>query len=90
MGADSQVEDLFYGAVKVGERGQVVIPAEARRQYDLSAGERLLVFGHPFGDGIVLIKVDSIHELLTRMTDRLARLQQDAADDGADEGGDPE
>lgn len=34
----------FYGSVTVGERGQIVIPAEAREELGLKAGEKLLVF----------------------------------------------
>jgi len=35
----------FYGSVKVGERGQIVIPKKAREEYDIKAGDRLIVFG---------------------------------------------
>jgi AbrB family looped-hinge helix DNA binding protein len=35
----------FYGTVTVSERGQVVIPAEARRDFNIEIGEKLLVFG---------------------------------------------
>ena len=35
----------FYGAVKVGERGQIVVPAEARADFGITGGDRLLVFG---------------------------------------------
>ncbi len=35
----------FYGAVKVGERGQIVVPADARSDFGIAAGDRLLVFG---------------------------------------------
>ena len=35
----------FYGSVTVSERGQVVIPADARRDFGIKPGEKLLVFG---------------------------------------------
>jgi len=35
----------FYGSVTVSERGQIVIPADARRDFDIAAGDKLLVFG---------------------------------------------
>lgn len=35
----------FYGSVTVGERGQIVIPADARRDFGVAAGDKLLVFG---------------------------------------------
>ena len=35
----------FYGSVTVSERGQVVIPADARKDFNIRTGDRLLVFG---------------------------------------------
>jgi len=35
----------FYGTITVSERGQIVIPAEARRDFDIEVGDKLLVFG---------------------------------------------
>ena len=35
----------FYGSVTVSERGQVVIPADARKDFGIKTGDKLLVFG---------------------------------------------
>lgn len=35
----------FYGTITVSERGQVVIPAEARSDFHIEVGDKLLVFG---------------------------------------------
>jgi len=35
----------FYGSVTVSERGQIVIPAEARQDFGIKPGDKLLVFG---------------------------------------------
>ena len=35
----------FFGAVTVGERGQIVIPQEARRIFKISAGDKVLILG---------------------------------------------
>ena len=35
----------FYGSVMVSKRGQIVIPADARRDFGIKIGDRLLVFG---------------------------------------------
>ena len=35
----------FYGSVTVSERGQIVIPAQARRDFGIKPGDKLLVFG---------------------------------------------
>ena len=40
-------DDHFFGAVTVGERGQVVIPADARKRFDISPGDKLLIMSDP-------------------------------------------
>jgi AbrB family looped-hinge helix DNA binding protein len=35
----------FYGSVTVSERGQIVIPIDARKDFDIKTGDKLLVFG---------------------------------------------
>ena len=35
----------FFGSVTVGERGQIVIPKEAREVFRINAGDKLLVLG---------------------------------------------
>ena len=35
----------IFGTVKVGERGQIVIPKEAREIFDINPGDTLLVLG---------------------------------------------
>ncbi|MCC0649958.1 helix-turn-helix transcriptional regulator [Clostridioides sp. ZZV15-6598] len=36
---------FFFGAVVVGERGQIVIPKEARDIFNINAGDKLLILG---------------------------------------------
>ena len=55
--------DFFYGSVTVGERGQVVIPAEARRAHGVQPGDKLLVFRHPYMRGLVLARVDDVRAM---------------------------
>lgn len=35
----------FFGSVLVGERGQIVIPKEARELFNIKSGDKLLVLG---------------------------------------------
>jgi len=35
----------FYGSVTVSERGQIVIPVDARRDFGIRTGDKLLIFG---------------------------------------------
>ena len=44
-----------FGTVKIGDKGQIVIPKEARQVFGLSPGESLLVLGDE-ENGIVLAK----------------------------------
>ncbi len=46
----SSLENKYvFGIVKVGERGQVVIPKRAREVYNIKAGDRLLSVGDEKG-----------------------------------------
>lgn len=54
----------FYGAVTIGERGQIVIPAEARAALNLQAGEKLLVLQHPIHQGLMIFRLDSVREFM--------------------------
>lgn len=64
-----------YGSVTVGERGQVVIPAEAREELDINAGEKLLVF-QVGPSAVIMIKADSISDFVTQMMTKLTHLQE--------------
>lgn len=37
--------ESFFGIAKVGERGQIVIPQEARKIFKINSGDLILVFG---------------------------------------------
>ena len=46
-------DKYIFGVVKVGERGQIVIPKDAREIYGIQAGETLLVLGDQKGMALV-------------------------------------
>ena len=52
----------FFGVVKVGERGQIVIPKEAREMYQIQAGDKLVVLGEDMTKGIAILKSESFLE----------------------------
>ena len=54
VGAPPRGKHLF-GNVKVGERGQIVIPKEARDLFDIAPGDKLVVLGEE-GKGLALTK----------------------------------
>jgi AbrB family looped-hinge helix DNA binding protein len=45
----------IFGMVKVGDKGQIVIPAKARKIFDINPGDNLIVLGDE-GQGIAIIK----------------------------------
>jgi AbrB family looped-hinge helix DNA binding protein len=51
----------FYGAITVSDRGQIVIPAEARRDFKIEVGDKLLVLGD-LKQGLALIKASTLLE----------------------------
>jgi len=53
----------LYGTVKVGDRGQVVIPAEARKERDIKPGDLLFVMAGRNRRGVVMVKADAMREL---------------------------
>ncbi|MBI2843942.1 MAG: AbrB/MazE/SpoVT family DNA-binding domain-containing protein [Armatimonadetes bacterium] len=76
------LDEQFFGAVTVGERGQVVIPADARKKLDINPGDKLLVMGHPYGAGVVLAKIESMREFLSSFLEGLSGVERTIQDDG--------
>lgn len=56
----------IFGMVKVGEKGQIVIPAKARKIFDIAPGDNLIVLGDE-GQGIALIKEKGLLGLINRV-----------------------
>jgi AbrB family looped-hinge helix DNA binding protein len=65
----------FYGAVTVSDRGQVVIPAQARRDLDIKVGEKMLVVGGP-GGGLLFLQTDVVSRMLTQWADLIRLLEE--------------
>ncbi len=55
----------IVGMVKVGDKGQIVIPAKARKIFDIQPGDNLIVLGDE-GQGIAIIKEKGLLNLLNR------------------------
>jgi AbrB family looped-hinge helix DNA binding protein len=70
-------DDHFYGAVTVGERGQVVIPASARKRFNIEPGDKLLIMGDPGKRSLMLCKLDALREFMSAFQEGLARVEQD-------------
>jgi AbrB family looped-hinge helix DNA binding protein len=67
-----------YGTTTVSERGQIVIPAEARRELGIECGTKLLVFrsGSMGGHGLVLMTAGTVTEFVRDAVSRLTELER--------------
>ena len=68
----SKDERYFMSSVKIGPKGQIVIPKAARDTFQLKEGDRLVVLGDD-DQGIALVKAEIFEE---RMHRALAASQQ--------------
>ena len=57
----------LYGTVKVGDRGQVVIPAEARKELGIKPGDLLFVMAGRNRRGIAMVKADTMREFAEKI-----------------------
>ena len=60
----------LFGIVTVGDKGQVVIPAKARKLFDISPGDQLVILGDE-AQGLAIIKAESFLELAQAASDLL-------------------
>ncbi|MHA1489759.1 MAG: AbrB/MazE/SpoVT family DNA-binding domain-containing protein [Promethearchaeota archaeon] len=58
--------NYFFGSVKVGERGQIVIPAKARKIFKINPGDQILVFGD-INKGLGLMKATKLKNFATKI-----------------------
>lgn len=76
----TDLDELFYGTVTVGERGQIVVPAQAREDFDVNPGDKLLVFSDPHRVGLVIVNVSNVASIMAQMEQALARMRQELGD----------
>jgi len=69
----------IFGAVTVGERGQVVIPAKVRKAFHVKPGDRLIVFAKEHGP-IGFIPAEHLSQFLQQATEMLAKMKKGNAE----------
>ena len=55
-------QDRFIVSVKMGPKGQITIPKEARDMFDIKEGETLMVLGDR-KRGIAILKADAFYAM---------------------------
>lgn len=73
-------QDCFYGSVTVGERGQIVIPADARSDMGIQPGDKVLVMKHPAMEGLMMFKIEHVREFLDMFQASLERAEAQKED----------
>ena len=59
----------IYGVGKIGPKGQVVIPVEARKELSLDPGERVVVMNIPRKQGLLVVNEELFNEHLEHLRD---------------------
>jgi len=65
------IKTEFYGTGTVGERGQIVIPAEARSALNVKSGDKFIFAGH--GGILHLVKASEMDNIIERIHDRFQK-----------------
>ena len=61
----------LLGVSTINEKGQIVIPSEARNKLGLKSGDKLLVFTDK-REGLMLAKAETIEKITTEITEHMA------------------
>lgn len=68
----------LFGAVKVGERGQIVIPKEARELHDIKPGDLMLMVGD--GNGLAMVKLDVFQDIASSILNSIPKKEEDKSE----------
>lgn len=61
----------IFGVVKVGEKGQIVIPRDARKIYDIKPGDALLLLGDQ--NGMAILKTEIFQSAIDQVMEGLSK-----------------
>lgn len=67
----------LYGSTTVSLKGQVVIPANARKELGINSRDTLLVLNAPRMQGLVLLKAEAVEEILAWMSEHASSLAKE-------------
>lgn len=64
-------EKFIFGVLKVGDKGQIVIPRDARKQYNIKPGDALLLLGDK--KGMALVKTEIFQSAIEQVMDDISK-----------------
>jgi AbrB family looped-hinge helix DNA binding protein len=59
----------IFGVLKISEKGQIVIPKEARKIYNLQPGDALILMGDK--NGMAMVKTEIFQDLVGQVLEDL-------------------
>lgn len=65
----------IFGTAKVGEKGQIVIPKEARKVFGIDPGDTLLILGDE-KNGIIVTKPEVIENIAAEILGNLQKEEE--------------
>ncbi len=66
----------LIGTTTVGERGQIVVPADARAELGINAGDKLLVFKAPIDGALIIAKPETFEKLIAHMGEQFKNMTE--------------
>lgn len=69
-------EKAFLGAATVGERGQIAIPADARRSLGIEPGTKMLFFTGPKDAGLFMVKAEELGRIIEHLTSKVQTMEE--------------
>ena len=61
----------IFGVVKVGDKGQIVIPKDARKIYDINPGDALIILGDQ--KGMAMLKTEIFQSAIDQTMEGLMK-----------------
>ena len=61
----------IFGVLKVNEKGQVVIPSDARKIYNIRPGDSLILLGDK--NGMALVKTEIFQDAVEQIVDDIIK-----------------
>ena len=67
----------IYGTLTLNDKGQVVIPIEARNALEIGPGSRLMVMAAPQGQGLILVRLEDIEAKIKSFAEAVEEAKND-------------
>lgn len=72
----------IYGTASLNDKGQLVIPVDARTAMSLKSGSKLVVMSAPFGhEALIIVKTEVIERQIHDFADALNKPSEDNTGD---------